>query len=75
MRASFWVFSASSSARADGTTVSNVSHASFGFADDLLREDKDIVVLQLNFCVLQGLKQNIRQVVILADKGNVLERG
>ncbi len=74
-RASFWVFCDSSSARADGTTSAMISHAPLGFADDLLRDDKDIVVLQFDFCFLQGLKQNIRQVVILADKGNVLEWG
>jgi len=38
-----------------------------------LRKDKNIVVLQFDVCIQQGLKQNIRQVVILADKRNVLE--
>ncbi len=47
----------------------------FGFGNDLLCENKNIVVLKFNFIFLQGIKNNIRQVVAVADEGDVEEGG
>lgn len=47
----------------------------FGFGNDLLRKDENIVVLKFNFIFLQGVKNNIRQVVAVADEGDSEEGG
>ena len=48
---------------------------SFGFGNDFLCENKNIVILKFDFIFLQGIKNNIRQVVAVADEGDVEEGG
>lgn len=55
--------------------IRKVDQTPFGFADDLLRKHKNVVVLQFQFRSAQGVKNNIRQVVALADEGDILKRG
>ena len=44
----------------------------FGFADDLLGDNENVAILNLDICLAQTLDNNIRQVVVSADKGKVL---
>jgi hypothetical protein len=47
----------------------------FGLGNYFLRENKDIVVLKCNFIFPQRIKNNIRQVVAVADEGDAEEGG
>jgi hypothetical protein len=51
-----------------------VYRAPLGFGDDLLGQDKDVVILERELAVSKCPDNNIRQVVISADPWNVEQR-